>query len=168
MSWAWCVMRATGPNLLALSRQKTGVLQRPGGFDRREVWRGGYVVRRERGDRPAAVILATGSEVALAAAAAELLAAGAPALEARVVSMPCLENFAEQDAAYRDSVLPPGVPRASLEAAVTFGWREWVGERGLCLGLDRFGASAPLADLRQHFGFTPEAVAQRVRAWLVP
>jgi transketolase len=188
MSWAWCVMRGEGPNLLALSRQKVPALRRPEGFDRRDVWRGGYVVRRERGAAADAVILATGSEVALAVAAAELLAAGVPvrtagpgaggtgdapgraagarAVDVRVISMPCLTNFAGQDAAYRDAVLPPGVPRVSLEAAVTFGWREWVGDAGLCLGLDRFGASAPVEDLRKHFGFTPEAVAGRIREWL--
>ncbi|MBI5837919.1 MAG: transketolase [Candidatus Eisenbacteria bacterium] len=181
MSWAWCMQRADGPNLLALSRQKTGVLRRPEGFDRRDVWRGGYVARRERGPRPDAVIVATGSEVSLAVQAAERLAGpaaqapaggtagGGPAagpLDVRVVSMPCVENWREQDAAWRDSVLPPGIPRVSLEAAVTFGWSEVLGAGSLCLGLDRFGASAPLADLQQHFGFTPQLVAERIRAFV--
>jgi len=180
MSWAWCMQRARGPNLLALTRQKVPALARPAGFQRRDVWRGAYVVRRERGARPDAVVVATGSEVALAVAAAELLAGGAAAgagaagaggpagrpADVRVVSMPCVENFLEQEAAWRAELLPPAVPRVSLEAAATFGWRDIVGEGGLCLGLDRFGASAPLAQLQQHFGFTPEAVAERIRAFL--
>jgi transketolase len=80
--------------------------------------------------------------------------------------MPCVENWREQDAAWRASVIPPRVARVSLEAAATFGWRDVVGDDALCLGLDRFGASAPLADLQGHFGFTPEAVAAKIRAFL--
>jgi transketolase len=172
MAWAWCVMRGTGPNLLALSRQKTQSLRRPEGFDRRDVWRGGYVALRERGAAPDVVIVATGSEVGLAVQAAEMLADPAGGggtlspLDVRVVSMPCVENWREQDAAWRAGVIPPRVPRVSLEAAATFGWRDVVGDDALCLGLDRFGASAPLAELQGRFGFTPEAVGAKIRAFL--
>ena len=83
----------------------------------------------------------------------------------RVVSMPCMEHFAGQDQAYRDSVLPPGCrARVSVEAAATFGWDRWVGEQGETIGMERFGASAPAGALYKHFGFTSERVAERGRA----
>jgi len=103
------------------------------------------------------VIIATGSEVGLALAARERLAGQGVA--ARVVSMPCWSLFARQDAAYRASVLPPAVTaRVAVEAGVTFGWREHVGDRGEVVGLDRYGASAPGEVLLEKFGLTVDAV----------
>ncbi len=163
MAWCWSVRDAKGPNLLALTRQKLPALKRPAGFDTRDVWRGGYIVRKESGVRPGVVIVATGSEVSLALAAADLLG---PAANARVVSVPCFENFLEQDAAYRESVIPKGARRVSIEAGATWGWERLVGDQGLMIGLDRFGASAPLADIQKGLGFTPEAVAERIRGFL--
>ena len=84
----------------------------------------------------------------------------------RVVSLPCWEAFFEQDPAYRDQVLGGGLPIASVEAAATFGWDRIVGPSGLSIGIDHFGASAPYQRLAAEFGFTPEAVAARVLAWL--
>ncbi|HEX6202812.1 MAG TPA: transketolase C-terminal domain-containing protein, partial [Thermoanaerobaculia bacterium] len=114
------------------------------------------------GDEPAAVLIGTGSEVATSVDAAELLAgAGVPV---RVVSMPSWELFAAQDAAYREAVLPARLGRrVAVEAASPFGWERWVGPEGLVIGIDRFGESAPAEDLAQCFGFTAEAVAERVR-----
>ncbi|MBI5710392.1 MAG: transketolase [Candidatus Eisenbacteria bacterium] len=161
-AWALALERKDGPTLLALTRQSLPALERPASFRAEHLRRGGYVLR-ESETRDALTLIATGSEVALALEAAKLLAPGLPC---RVVSMPCPQLFLEQDAAWRDAVLPPGGRRVTLEAGVTDGWHRLAGERGLSIGLDRFGASAPLAQLQEHFGFTPGAVAERVRAWL--
>jgi transketolase len=110
------------------------------------------------------VLIASGSEVALAIAAREQLAARG--IAARVVSMPSWELFAAQPASYREQVLPPSVPRLAIEAGVTMGWCRWVGDGGEVLGLDRFGASAPGKDAAANLGYTAEAVVERVLAML--
>jgi transketolase len=111
------------------------------------------------------VIIATGSEVSTAIGAAEMLSA--KGISARVVSMPCTELFDEQDAVYRDSVIPPDVKkRVVVEAASPFGWCKYAGDDGLIIGIDRFGASAPAGVLADKFGFTPEAIAARVLDYL--
>jgi len=157
-AWELALNRTDGPTALVLSRQNLPVLDRSGSEG--GVRRGGYIVR----DGTAAVLVATGSEVSLALAAADLLAAEGRSL--RVVSLPCWEAFFAQDEAYRRSVLGEGLPVASLEAGSTFGWERIVGCGGLALGIDHFGASAPAARLATEFGLTPEAVATRIRNWL--
>ena len=110
------------------------------------------------------VVIATGSEVAVALEAQKLLAQeGAPV---RVVSMPSTTTFDRQDAAYREAVLPRGLPRVAVEAGVTDYWRKYVGLDGAVVGLDRFGESAPGAELFEHFGFTADNVAKAVRSVL--
>ena len=105
-------------------------------------------------------MIATGSEVQLAVGAREVLAG--QGVQARVVSMPCWELFEAQPQSYRDSVLPPAVrARVSIEMASTLGWERWVGTYGRTLGIDTFGASAPLKDLLTHFGFTVDAVVAK-------
>ena len=117
---------------------------------------------RGTGD-PDLILIGTGSELHICSGAAELLEEGG--ISARVVSAPCLDRFAEQDQDYRDSVLPPGVrARVSVEAASPLGWSTWVGEDGEAIGMTTFGESAPQPDLYEHFGFTPEKVAERARA----
>jgi len=112
---------------------------------------------------PDLILIASGSEVHICTAAADLLEADGVAT--RVVSAPCLDRFAVQDEAYRDSVLPPTVrARVAVEAASPLGWSEWTGDNGETIGMTTFGASAPHTDLYEHFGFTPEKVAQRARA----
>ncbi|MGH8648816.1 MAG: transketolase-like TK C-terminal-containing protein, partial [Burkholderiales bacterium] len=111
-----------------------------------------------------AIVIATGSEVALALAAQKLLAQdGVPV---RAVSMPSTTTFDRQDAAYRDAVLPRGLPRVAVEAGVTDYWRKYVGLEGAVIGIDRFGESAPGGELFRHFGFTPEKVAAAVKSVL--
>jgi transketolase len=110
------------------------------------------------------VLVASGSEVWVALAAADLLAGKGISL--RVVSLPCWEAFFAQDDTYRRSVLGEGLPTASLEAGATFGWERIVGSDGLAMGIDRFGASAPYEQIAAELGFTPESVAARVEAWL--
>jgi transketolase len=160
-AWRVALERRTGPTVLALSRQALPVLETTAAGAFEGVARGAWVVADTSSPSPEAILLATGSEVALAVAAArELEAQG---LATRVVSMPSWELFAAQDRAYRDQVLPPAVPlRLAIEAASTFGWERWVGDRGAVLGLDRFGESAPAAALAEHFGFTVDNVVRRV------
>ena len=110
------------------------------------------------------VLVATGSEVATALEAAEVLAG--EDISARVVSMPSWELFELQSPEYQAEVLGTGLPRASIEAGSTFGWERIVGIEGLTIGLDRFGASAPAPVLAEQFGFTGEAIADRVANWL--
>jgi transketolase len=154
-AWEMALNHPDGPTALVLSRQNVPTLAGTGEGTKR----GGYVVR-EGSD---AALVATGSEVHVALAAAEELEA--TGLSLRVVSLPCWEVFFEQDEAYRSGVLGDG-PVASLEAASTFGWQAITGSGGLNLGLDRFGASAPDDVLAEQFGFTSTAVAARIAAWL--
>ncbi len=161
-AWALALERKDGPTLLALTRQSLPALERPASFRAEHLRRGGYVLRESEA-RDAVTLIATGSEVGLALEAAKLLAPGLPC---RVVSMPCPQLFLAQDPACRDAVLPPGGRRATREAGGTDGWHRRAGERGLTIGLDRFGASAPPVQLQEHFGFTPGLVAERVRAWV--
>lgn len=163
-AWTHALERRNGPTVMALTRQNVPTLERPQGFDPRTMLRGAYVLREPVGGSAEAVLIATGSEVGLAVAAQAVLAKAGK--HVRVVSAPCLELFARQDEAYRDSVLPKGLRRASIEIGVSAPWRALVGESGLTLGLDRFGASAPDKVIAEKFGFTPEAVGKRVGEWL--
>lgn len=162
-AWKVALERRTGPTVLALSRQALPVLEATAAGAFEGVARGAWVVTEGSGSVPQAILIATGSEVALAVAAArELEGRGVPT---RVVSMPSWELFAAQDRSYRDLVLPPEVSvRLAIEAASSFGWERWVGDRGAVLGLDRFGESGPAAALAQHFGFTVASVVDRVLA----
>ena len=157
--------RRDGPTALSLTRQGLPTLDRgdhPGGMaSAAGVRRGAYVLRDAPGDADVA-LLATGSEVALALAVADTLAVEGVA--ARVVSMPCWEAFEDQDAAYRDDVLPPGMPCVSVEAGITFGWERYVGRDGRSVGIDRFGASAPGAVAADRLGLNLDAVVAAAQA----
>jgi len=162
VAWAVALENRTGPTILALSRQNLPACNGDPA-NAKGLRRGAYVVRDA--DRIDVVIIATGSEVSAAIAAAEILAS--KRIGARVVSMPCTELFLEQTTAYRDSVIPPLVKkRVVVEAASPFGWREYAGDEGLIIGMNRFGASAPANVLAEKFGFTPEAVAAKVEEYL--
>jgi transketolase len=163
-AWRVALLRRDGPTALVLTRQKVAGLARR--VDATEgVARGGYVLAEATGGTPRVVLLGTGSEVALCVGARALLEAeGAPT---RVVSLPSLELFARQPAAYRDAVVPPTVAaRVAVEAGCTLGWHRWVGDHGAVVGIDRFGASAPADRLFAEFGFSPEHVAAAARALL--
>jgi len=165
VAWKHALTSQRRPTLFALSRQ--GLPPQPRTpAQLAGIARGGYVLAEADGGKPAVVLIATGSEVALAMAARTLLAA--EGIAARVVSMPCTSVFDAQDAGWRTSVLPRDVPRVAIEAGVTDFWRKYVGAaddgRGAVLGLDRFGESAPAGGLFKHFGFTPEAVAGLARS----
>ncbi len=159
-AWRAAVVRRDGPTALALSRQTLPHQQRtPEQID--AISRGGYVLV-EPATAPAAILVATGSEVELARAAAALLATDR--VNVRVVSMPCVEAFERQDAAWRQAVLPPHLPVVAVEAGATRGWWRYAGRDGAVIGLDRFGESAPAPTLFAHFGLTPQRVAATVRA----
>jgi len=163
VAWAAAIERKDGPTGLLLTRQNVPFVKRePAQIE--SIRRGGYVAS-EAADGPArAIVIATGSEVALALAAQQLLAQeGVPV---RVVSMPSTTTFDRQDAAYRDSVLPRGVPRVAVEAGVSDYWRKYVGLEGAVIGIDRFGESAPGGELFKYFGFTPERIAAAVKSIL--
>ena len=159
VAWAAALRRKDGPTALLLTRQSVPFVKRNSASD---IERGGYVVSDPGQAR--AVVIATGSEVHLAVGAQALLAAEGIAL--RVVSMPSTSVFDRQSEDYRKSVLPPGLPRVAVEAGVTDYWRKYVGLEGAVVGIDRFGESAPAADLFKFFGFTPENVAKAVRSVL--
>jgi transketolase len=159
-AWKVALQRREGPTAIILSRQDLPVLDRgrlaPAGL----LVRGAYVLAGSDG-RDDLALLASGSEVHVALAAADLLRSE-HGLSVRVVSMPSWELFEQQDDAYRLGVLPPGIPvRVAVEAAATFGWIRWVGDRGALVGVDRYGASAPGAVVLERYGFTAENVAAR-------
>ena len=160
VAWTRAVERRDGPACLIFSRQNSQFQLRAAGTIA-NISRGGYVLA-DAATKPAAIIIATGSEVELATQARELLAA--EGVQVRVVSMPCTQVFDAQDAAYRESVLPRGVPRVAVEAGVTEFWWKYVGLEGKVIGIDRFGESAPFKDLFKFFGFTAENVAQAVKS----
>ncbi|HYH58815.1 MAG TPA: transketolase [Thermoleophilaceae bacterium] len=162
LAWRHALKQTDRPTVMALSRQGLPVWN-PAGVPGDAIERGAYVLRESyKGADADLILIATGSEVHIANGAADLLEADGVAT--RVVSAPCLDRFAEQDEAYRDEVLPSAIrARVSVEAAATFGWDRWVGDAGHAVGLDRFGASAPQKDLYEHFGFTPEAIADHGR-----
>ncbi|MBW2312791.1 MAG: transketolase [Deltaproteobacteria bacterium] len=164
LCWAWIAEKAEGPALLSLTRQAVPSLTRASGFEPEDVWKGGYLVRATTGE-PDLVFVATGSEVGLACKSAEALAE--QGIEARVVSMPSLELFAEQPEAYREGLVPSeGPPVVAVEAGRGWSFASLVGTRGLVYGVDTFGASAHPNDLAGHFGFTPEKLTARVRSHL--
>jgi len=160
-AWRAAMEHADGPTVLALSRQKLPVLDRTKLAPASGAARGGYVLLDAPDQKPEAIVIASGAEVHLALKAVEALHAGGVA--ARLVSLPSWEIFAAQPQDYQDRVLPPAVrARVSIEAASTFGWRRWVGDAGVTIGIDRFGASAPAERLFAEFGFTVERVVEAV------
>jgi transketolase len=162
---AWtAALRRAGPSALLLTRQNVAFVSRePSG--RAHIERGGYVLADFAAGDERAVVIATGSEVSLALGARDALAGEGIAV--RVVSMPCTERFDAQDAEYRRSVLPHGVPRLAVEAGATDGWRKYVGAvddpHAGVIGIDRFGESAPAGVLFPAFGFTVDHVAAAIR-----
>ncbi|MBR0654917.1 transketolase [Roseomonas arctica] len=155
--WELAIKRADGPSLLALSRQNLPALRSDAGENR--CARGGYVLEEASGPRRATLI-ATGSELHLAVAARVTLEA--EGIGTAVVSLPCWELFALQDASYREDVLGSGL-RVGVEALIGFGWDRWLGPEGVFIGMAGFGASAPAEALFKHFGITVEAVVAAVK-----
>ena len=159
VAWTAAVERMDGPTSLVLSRQ--GIPGRShDAADFNAMRKGAYILSEAKGSANV-ILIATGSEVDLAAKAQEALAASG--ISARVVSMPSTNVFDRQDQAYKDSILTPGVKRVAIEAGVTDFWRKYVGLEGGVVGIDTFGESAPGGALMEHFGFTVENVVKTVK-----
>jgi len=164
-AWRVALDRSHQPVALVLTRQNVPVLDRSRYGPAEGLRRGGYVLADAEGDGPELILIATGSEIALALSAHEELSG--EGIRSRVVSLPCWEIFDRQDQAYRDQVLPPAVSaRVSVEEASTLGWDRYVGSDGVKIGMHTFGTSAPLKDVQTKFGFTPDRVAEAAKELL--
>ena len=161
-AWKLVMQLKHEPAALILTRQNIPTLDRTKYAPASGLARGAYILADAPDGKPDVILIGTGSEVSLCVNASEKLAQ--EGIKARVVSMPCWELFDDQEPAYRDHVLPPGVrARVSVEQASTFGWSKFVGDRGTSIGMRTFGASAPLKDLIEEFGFTADRVAEAAR-----
>jgi len=166
-AWRAALLRENAPTAFALSRQKVALIDRKKFADAKGLHKGGYVLaeaenKSGRAANPKLILIATGSEVGLAMQAREKL--NRSGIPTRVVSMPCWEFFDEQNARYKESVLPSRVrARLSIEAGVSLGWAKYVGDAGDTLAVDKFGASAPAEDVFRDYGFTVENVVKKAR-----
>jgi transketolase len=166
-AYRMAMKRSDGPVAIVLSRQKTPTFDRSKMAPATELAKGAYVLSEATGGPLQVVLIATGTEVAIAIAAQEKLSA--TGIRTRVVSMPCWELFAEQTAEYRDSVIPRDVPaRISIETGSSLGWHRWVGDHGLVMGIDRFGASGPGPVLIKQFGFTADNIVRAATGLVRP
>jgi len=163
MMWVSALQHTTGPTAMILTRQKLPVIARPADFKAEDVLKGGYVVSTPAGTADV-VIMASGSELHVAVEAAATLAS--QGIQARIVSMPCLEQFQAQPQSYRDAVLLTGIPRVAFEAGRGESWGRLIGCDGLFIGIEHFGASAPDKVLAEQFGFTTPQVAERIKVFL--
>ena len=159
VAWQAAIERHDGPTCLLLSRQSLPHFARSA-RQLDEVRRGGYVLADS--GNPDIVLMATGSEVELIIGAYEQLKADGR--RPRAVSIPCLEYFGTQSEDYRNSVLPPGVPRIAVEAAAPQSWYRWVGENGVIMGIERFGESAPYRRIYKEFGLTVDGIVAEARS----
>ena len=160
-AWRAALLRKHAPTAFALSRQKVDVIDRNQFADASGLHKGAYVLAREEGELKL-ILIATGSEVGLAIKAREQLQT--EGIGTRVVSMPCWEFFEEQPQTYRDEVLPPQTTaRLAIEAGVRQGWDRWIGSNGDTVTQERFGLSAPAADVFKEFGFTVENVIEKAK-----
>ena len=163
-AWVAALRNHSGPSLLLLTRQNLPILDRSVCASAAGVRKGAYTLWQRSRGTPDLIVMASGSEVPLALEAAQSV----PNANIRVVSMPSWELFEAQPQTYRDQVLPPEcAKRLSVEAGTTLGWERYTGSRANCIGIDHFGASAPYRVLEREFGFTPDAVAARIRALLM-
>jgi transketolase len=165
LAYRFALAQTETPTVIVLSRQGLPVW-RPGAVPKTAIERGAYVLRESykgRGEPPDLILIASGSEVHLCNRAAALLED--EGIATRLVSMPCMDRFEQQDRAYRDRVLPPETrARVAVEMLSPLGWHRWAGDAGEVIGMTTFGASAPAKDLMKHFGFTSERVAETGRA----
>jgi len=160
---AWrTALKMRTPVCMILTRQKVAFIDRTKYAPASKVERGAYVLADAKGGKPDVVLMASGSEVEIILKAQDTLIQ--QGINARAVSVPSMELFAKQDQAYRDSVLPPGIKRVSIEASQPMSWYKWIGEGGVAIGLEHFGASAPYKELYQEFHLTAENVVQTARS----
>jgi len=163
-AWSLALMKKDGPTALILTRQKLPVLERDAGFKPEDVMRGGYAARRF-GEKPQVAIFASGSELGLAMTAGEILYKDN--IHSQIVSVPCLEAFLAQPPEYRNSVTQMLPTRVAIEAGRGALWHQLFGGRGLVIGVESFGASAPDSVLAENLGLTPSRVAERIKQYLI-
>jgi transketolase len=159
-AWRWCMQYTDGPVALITSRQDLPVVDRSRYAPAEGLHRGAYILAEPK-EKPALVLLATGSELSLALETHERLAQ--EGIPIRIVSMPSWEIFQAQPQGYRDEVLPSGLPKVAVEAGVSLGWERWVGQDGEIIAVDRFGASAPGHVTMEKYGFTVDNLIEKVR-----
>jgi len=161
-AWRVAMERTEGPTMLVLTRQGLPIFDRNKMTSAAELYKGAYVLSREKSGAADIILMASGSEVSLIMEAQETLAK--EGIDARVVSMPCWELFLKQPQEYHDEVIPPEVrARLAVEAGVPLGWHQWVGDGGDIIGINKFGASAPASENFKQYGFTVENVVQRAK-----
>jgi transketolase len=160
-AWRFALKHKNGPTALALTRQKLGFIDREKYGAASGLAQGAYVLADAPGGAPEVVLMSSGSEVALILEAQTKLEA--QGVRARAVSMPSHELFAAQPAEYRAQVLPSGVKRIAIEAAHPMSWYRWVGSDGIVIGIDRFGASAPFADIYKGLGLTVDKLVETAK-----
>jgi transketolase len=161
-AWRVAMERTEGPTMLVLTRQGLPIFDRNKMTSAAELYKGAYVLSREKSGAADIILMASGSEVSLIMEAQETLAK--EGIDARVVSMPCWELFLKQPQEYHDEVIPPEVrARLAVEAGVPLGWHQWVGDGGDIIGINKFGASAPARENFKQYGFTVENVVQRAK-----
>ena len=164
LAWRFALRSDEAPTGFALSRQNLPILD-PDSVPDDAIERGAYVLRDADGGDPEVILIGTGSEVSLCLEAVEAL----EGLRVRVVSMPCMDNFAEADEEYRERVLPSSCrARVAVEAASPLGWDRWIGPDGAFVGMRTFGESGPAKDVYEHFGITAERVAEVARRLAQP
>lgn len=164
-AWRAALMRKNGPTMLVLTRQKVHVLDQEKLASAKGLYKGAYILSKEKGAKPQAILMATGSEVHIVIDAQKKL--WEENIDVRVVSMPSWELFRKQGKSYIEEVLPVDVTaRLAVEAAAPEGWREWIGNDGEMIGMTDFGASAPGKDLFEHFGFTVEHIVSKIKEML--
>jgi len=164
LAWSWALRKTDGPTVLCLTRQSVPNLPRSAEMDISLVNRGGYILLKERHDQPHVILAATGSEVGIAVEAKDLLQP--QGVDARVVSLPCLENFLTQTQEYKKSVIPSKVPVVVVEAGIVQGWHQLTSAPFLFLGMKSFGESGPWIDLAEEYGFTGQIVASQISDWM--
>jgi len=158
MGWEYALRRTDSPVAFALSRQNLPIID-PDSIPGDAIEKGAYVLKDADNGEPDVILIATGSEVSLAMEAAEQIDG------VRVVSMPCMDRFAQADQSYRDEVLPPSVrARVAIEAASPLGWDRWIGGDGAFIGMETFGESGPYKDVYEHFGITTDAIVEAAKA----
>jgi len=167
VSYAWraAMLRKDGPTMLLLTRQNIPIFDQTKLGSAKGVLKGAYVLSKEQGNKPDIILIGSGSEVHLALDAQQELAK--KNINARVVSMPCWELFREQPIEYRNSVLLPNVKaRLAVETGVSFGWKEWVGDEGEMITIDKFGESGPYKKVFEYFGFTVDLIVKKAKTLL--
>jgi transketolase len=164
-AWRAALERMDGPTMLVLSRQNLPIIDQSKYGSAKGVLKGAYSLSPEKGKKPEVILMATGSEVQLIIEAQKKL--WEMDIDSRAVSFPSWELFREQSKSYRDEVMPPDVKnRVAIEAGSPLGWREWVGDKGEIIGINRFGASAPYQEIYENYGLTAEEIIKKVKKLL--